>query len=110
MNPFETKPQAPDIRKCSHCRDMGFTLPPEFHSTSPGIPADVLYKYGIPCGQCSEGAVFRQHQKLWNLPITKPENVREFRERDKRLSAPPPPAMSDPTPRKQPGQANRKEP
>ena len=81
---------------CATCRDMGFTLPPEWNPTAAsGVlaatcrahsseaaegsrgdpsftlyqPSAVFYRYGRPCA-CAAGQQFQREQAEWNQPIT----------------------------------------
>ena len=57
-----------DLRGCQLCRDMGYTLPDEFRADAPGIPAGILFRYGVPC-QCAAGRQFAKAQENWNRPV-----------------------------------------
>ena len=83
---------------CAMCRDMGFTLPPEWEPEAASIPAGILYRYGIPC-TCAAGQQFARDQESWNLPITPYREPATSSNRAARFQDPAtwePPAWADP--------------
>ncbi len=101
MNPC-TETSRPPLytRKCANCRDMGYTLPPDFRGDRAEIPAGVLFHYGIPCA-CEAGKQFRHDQENWNRPIMpfKPPPRAKLSVMPKREPWPPPPWSDPPAPK-----------